>query len=313
MKSWTDIALKLLFLFSTVPFLVSEKIYDKYDFRLSHKVIDSLYASPKALGELDNRNINEASGLVSSHIHPFLLYTHNDSGGGPEIFMLDTLGSYQGSIHLEGVRNKDWEDIAIGPGKNPDLSYIYVGDIGDNNSNRSQIKIYRFPEPTVIKEELKVQPEEFTLKYPDGAQDAETLMVDPWSGDVFILSKRDTSNTLYRAPADQLEKGIVLLEKVIKLPITMAVGGDISGDGKQIAIKNYWMIYYWKRAAGESIREAFARKPIQLPYKPEPQGEAIGFSSDGDRFYTLSENRFRITPVLYQHLKINPSVAGLGE
>ncbi|MEX2591689.1 MAG: hypothetical protein WD426_02860 [Anditalea sp.] len=306
MKSFTDIALKLLFLFSTVPFLLSEKIYDKYDFRLSNKVIDSVFSGPQALGELDNRNINEASGLVSSHVHPFLLYTHNDSGGGPDIYMIDTLGSYKGRIQLEGVKNRDWEDIAIGPGKDPDLSYIYVGDIGDNNSNRDEIQLYRFPEPTVLKEETKVQPEQFTLIYPDGARDAETLMVDPQSGDVYLLSKRDTSNTLYRAPAAQLGKGKVLLEKVMKLPITMAVGGDISVDGKQIAIKNYWAIYYWARAEGESIPDALGKKPIQLPYKPEPQGEAIGFSPDGNRFYTLSENRFRITPVLYQYLKLLP-------
>lgn len=303
MKSFTEIALKLFFLFSIVPFLLSEKFYDKYDFRLSNKVVDSLFSGPHALGKLDNKEINEASGLVSSKIHPFLLYTHNDSGGAPVIFMIDTLGSYKGKIHLTGVRNRDWEDIAIGPGKNQD--YIYVGDIGDNESYRDEIQLYRFPEPTVLEEEIIVQPEKITLKYPGGPMDAETLMVDPWSGDVFILSKRDTSNTLFRAPADQLDKGEVLLEKIMKLPITVAVGGDISVDGKQIAIKNYWVIYYWKREEGESIPDAFKRKPQQLPYKPEPQGEAIGFSSDGSRFYTLSENKFRITPVLYQHLKLD--------
>ncbi len=84
----------------------------------------------------------------------------------------------------------------------------------------------------------------------------------------------------------------------------MAVGGDISSDGKQIAIKNYWVVYYWEREDGESIPDALSRKPVQLPYKPEPQGEAIGFSYSGDRYYTLSENRFRITPVLYQYVKI---------
>jgi hypothetical protein len=304
MKFYTDIALKLFFLFTTVPFLLSEKIYEKYEFRLTNKVIDSLFSAPQALGELDNHQINEASGLVASTIHPSLLYTHNDSGGDPLIYILDTLGSYKGRIHLEGIRNRDWEDIAIGPGKEPNSSYIYVGDIGDNNSARQKIQLYRFPEPSLLQEETKVQPEKFTLKYPDGARDAETLLVDPWSGDIFILTKRDTSNTLYRAPADQLEKGEVLLEKVIKLPITMAVAGDISVDGKQIAIKNYWVIYYWEREEGESIPDALSRKPVQLPYKPEPQGEAIGFSSNGNSFYTLSENRFRIKPVLYQYHKL---------
>ncbi len=288
-----------------MPFLLSEKMYDKFDLRLNKVVLDSLYSGAQTIGELENSNlINEASGIVASHVHPFLLYTHNDAGSDPYIYLIDTLGASLGKITLQGVKNKDWEDIAMGPGKDPNLSYVYVGDIGDNSAKREKVHIYRFPEPSVLNGEMLVKPEKFSLVYPDGARDAETLMVDPLSGDIFILSKRDASNVLYRAAADQLGKDEILLEKVMKLPITMAVGGDISSDGKQIAIKNYWVVYYWEREDGESIPDALSRKPVQLPYKPEPQGEAIGFSYSGDRYYTLSENRFRITPVLYQYVKI---------
>lgn len=301
MKFYIDTAFKLLFLLSTLPFLLSEKLYDKYDFRLSGNITDSLYSAPKGLGTLDNEHIDEASGLVASKVHPFLLYTHNDSGGEPEVYMIDTLGKYQGKVVLEGVRNHDWEDIAIGPSKEAELSYIYVGDIGDNNAKRDKVQVYRFPEPKELEREITVKPERINLTYPDGPRDAETLLVDPWNGDLLVLSKRDTSNTLYRATAEQLDAQEVVLEKVMKLPVTMAVGGDISADGKQILIKNYWAVYYWEREEGESLAEVFARKPVQLPYKPEPQGEAIGFSASGDRYYTLSESRFRIKPVLYQY------------
>lgn len=307
MKAYIDTAFKLLFLLSTLPFLLSEKLYDKYDFRLSGHITDSLYTAPQALGTLDNGDIDEASGLVASQVHPFLLYTHNDSGGEPEVYMIDTLGKYQGKIKLDGVRNQDWEDIAVGPGKEAGSTYIYVGDIGDNNAKRDKVQVYRFPEPAALQEDVTVQAERITLTYPGGPRDAETLMVDPWNGDLLILSKRDTSNTLYRATAEQLDAKEVVLEKVMKLPITMAVGGDISADGKHILIKNYWAVYYWEREEGESLTEVFARTPIQLPYKPEPQGEAIGFSASGDRYYTLSESRFRIKPVLYQYLNLRPA------
>src|SRR5690606_1615546 len=186
-------------------------------------------------------------------------------------------------------------------------SYIYVGDIGDNDGKRERIQVYRFPEPTKIQKALSIKPQKINLVYPDGPRDAETLIVDPWTGDLFVLSKRDTSNILYRAPAKALGKGEVKMEKIMKLPITMAVAGDISADGNQIVIKNYWFIYYWLREEGDTVPEALARKPLQLPYKPEPQGEAIAFSIKGDRFFTLSENRFRIKPVLYQYRKINSS------
>ena len=304
MRFYIDTAIKLLFLLSTMPFLLSEKLYDKFDFRLNGNITDSLYTAPHALGILDKDKIDEASGLVSSQTHPFLLYTHNDSGGDPDIYMIDTMGRYQGKIHLQGTTNKDWEDIAVGPGKDGELPYIYVGDIGDNKAKRDKVQVYRFPEPAQLQEEITVNPEKITLTYPDGPRDAETLLVDPWNGDLLVLSKRDTSNTLYRAAADQLAAGEVVLEKIMKLPVTMAVGGDISADGKQVLIKNYWAVYYWEREEGESLEEALKRKPVQLPYKPEPQGEAIGFSASGDRYYTLSESRFRIKPVLYQYLNL---------
>lgn len=304
MKFITETAIKLFFLFSTVPFLLSEKINEKFHIRITHTVVDSLYTGPHRMGELDRRDINESSGLAVSRLHPNLLYTHNDSGAGPEVLMIDTTGHYKGKITLEGAKNRDWEDLAIGPGKDPGTSYIYVGDIGDNDAKRDKLRVYRFPEPTVLRDEINVRAEQVTLVYPDGPRDAETLLVDPWSGDLLIVTKRDTSNVLYRATVAQMEEGNVVLERVMKLPITLSVGGDISADGKQIVIKNYWAIYYWQREEGESLGEVFAQRPVQLPYKPEPQGEAIGFSPSGDRFYTLSENRFRIRPVLYQYLKL---------
>lgn len=305
MKFYTDIALKLFFLFSTIPFLLSEKLYDRYEFRLN-SVTDTLFTGPQPLGELDNKAIDEASGIVASHRHTGFLYTHNDSGGDPEVFIIDTLGRYHGTIRLEGAVNKDWEDIAVGPGKDPNSTYIYLGDIGDNDAKRQKIQVYRFSEPSEIPVgEVRVEAQKLTLTYPDGPRDAETLMVDPWTGDLFILSKRDTSNTLYRVTVDQLDKAEAVLEKIMDIPVTMAVGGDISANGGQILIKNYWAVYYWERSDGQSVPEALSSKPFLLPYKPEPQGEAIGFSASGDRYYTLSEVRFGIKPVLYQYLKLN--------
>src|SRR5690554_4538034 len=147
MKFYTDIALKVFFLFSTIPFLLSEKLYDRYDFRLSH-VTDSLFTTPQPMGKLDNGAIDEASGIVASHRYPGFLYTHNDSGGDPEVFVIDTLGRHHATIRLQGAENRDWEDIAIGPGIDPQLTYVYVGDIGDNDAKRDKIQVYRFPEPS---------------------------------------------------------------------------------------------------------------------------------------------------------------------
>ena len=278
---------------------------EKFTIRLDPQVVDTLFSQPKAISQLENLQIDEASGLAFSWTNPNILYTHNDSGGDAVVYMLDTLGKDKGKIVLDGVSNRDWEDIAIGPGQAPNQSYVYVGEIGDNDAKYAGIRVFRFPEPTSWERRIHIKPETISLKYPDGAKDAETLMVDPISGDLFILSKRDSSNTLYTVTADKLwkETPSIILEKVMKLPITMSVAGDISKDGRQIVIKNYWVIYYWDRREGESVPEALSREPILLPYTPEPQGEAITFFPNGNGYYTLSEKRLRIEPVLYKYTK----------
>lgn len=253
-----------------------------------------------AIATLTDSRLDEISGLVCSRVLPGLMYVHNDSGGEAAVYILDSKGENVGKIEFLSTQNRDWEDIAVGPGADGQ-SYIYVGEIGDNNAAYGEIVIYRVPEPKDGVLTVQETPEKTTLKYPGGARDAESLMVDPLSGDIFILSKRDSLNTLYRLRADEFGKGEAQLEELIKLPFTSATAADISADGRQILVKNYLAIYYWKRNIGESVEQAMARKPIELPYSPEPQGEAIGFLPDGKAYYTLSEKRFGLNPVLYKY------------
>ncbi|MGY6743367.1 MAG: hypothetical protein ACXIUQ_11580 [Cecembia sp.] len=294
---------KTFMLFLALPFWISVKVPQAKILPVIPAYQDTLFSGPIAMGKIENRIIDEASGLVFSQKHPGLLYTHNDSGGDPVVFMIDTMGRHVGEIKLLGVENRDWEDIAIGPGPEKGRSYIYVGEIGDNNAKYDQIKLFRFPEPSVLEKELEVKPEILILNYPDGPRDAETLMVDPITEDIFILSKRDSVNILYRAPQTAFSQEEYVLEKVMDLPFTMSVAGDISADGSKIIIKNYFMVFYWERKEGESVPEALKRDPKILPYKPEPQGEAIAFDPNGKAYYTLSETRFNIHPVLYRYNK----------
>lgn len=294
---------KAYLIFISIPFWVSQKVPETKEFSFMPTYADTVFTAPKKAGDLKNKKIDEASGLAFSRTHLGIIYTHNDSGGEPLVYLIDTLGKDKGSIKLKGVRNRDWEDIAVGPGPDPKLNYIYVGEIGDNNAVYKSVKIYRFPEPKSLEENMEVEPEVLKLKYPDGPRDAETLMVDPISKDIFIVSKRDSVNILYRAPQSAFSKKDFELEKIMELPFTMSVAGDISVDGKQILIKNYFSVFYWERNEGETVPDALKRNPVLLPYKPEPQGEAIAFHPNGQSYFTLSEIRFKIKPVLYRYDK----------
>ena len=45
-----------------------------------------------------------------------ILWTHNDAGGENRIFAIDSNGISRGTYYLNGIENRDWEDIAVGPG-----------------------------------------------------------------------------------------------------------------------------------------------------------------------------------------------------
>ena len=263
---------------------------------------DSLYLAGIPVGEIPNRDLEEISGLAFSQKHPNLIYVHTDSGGEAAVYLLDTQGQGLGKISLLGAANRDWEDISVGPGPNGQ-SYVFVGEIGDNAGIHPEICIYRFPEPAKVQKTAQVKPEILRLTYPGGARDAETLMVDPQSGDIYIVSKRDEHNTLYWVSGSAFQQGRAVLKEVGKFEFTSAVAGDISADGSKILIKNYYGIFFWERRTGERLEDALRRSPKRLPYIPEPQGEAIGFNPDASAFYTLSEKRYNIIPTLYRFPK----------
>ena len=288
----------------SLPFLLISfsSFFPSFVSAQNEQKIDSVYHAGIPQSVIKNPVLEEISGLAFSQKHPNLIYVHTDSGGEAAVYLLDSLGKELGKIELEGAKNRDWEDIAVGPGPEG-KPFIFVAEIGDNAAIHGEICIFRFPEPASIVLESSVKPEVLRLTYPGGARDAETLMVDPISGDLFIVSKRDEKNTLYRVPQSAFSKGKVELEKLHSFDFTSAVAGDISRDGSRILIKNYFAIYFWERQSGESIAQALQRAPKRLPYVPEPQGEAIGFNPNGNSFFTISEKRFNINPTIYRFPK----------
>jgi hypothetical protein len=270
----------------------------------AQQIPDSVYLAGVPIGTIENPVLEEMSGLAFSKKHPNKFYTHTDSGGEVAVFVLDSEGNEIGKIRLEGVENRDWEDIAVGPGPGGN-SYVYVAEIGDNLGVHQSVQIFRFPEPGKLSGEISLKPEIHTYTYPAGAMDAESLFVDPISGDLFVVSKRDSKNTLFQLKSGDFGKEQVVAEELLKLPLTSATAADISQDGSKILIKNYFKVYYWERKKGESVADALSRTPKELPYVPEPQGEAVGFQPDGKAYYTISEKRFNILPVLYRYPEKN--------
>jgi hypothetical protein len=268
-----------------------------------------------ALAEIqDERTLDEISGLAASVKNPGCYWVHNDSGDEARIYLINTEGEIVCTVNIDTdyTDNRDWEDIAVGPGPVDGETYIYIGEIGDLNRGYSNKFIFRIVEPEVdtatLKQSLDVaRAEVSTIKYDyaDGSRDAEILLIDPLTKDLYIVTKREDHVQIYHLPypQDYSEEKIILTKSDVTLPFRMTNGGDISADGQEILIKNLDHVFYWKREEGESILDALARPSRKLPYKKEPQGEAIGWLRDGTGYLTVSEEKDNVTPVIYLYLR----------
>ncbi|MGH7454766.1 MAG: hypothetical protein ACRENG_25645, partial [bacterium] len=245
-------------------------------------------------GLIEYNRIKEASGIATSRQNPGVLWTHNDSGDKNRLYALDPKGRHLGVYTIAGVVARDWEDIAIGPGPVEGQHYLYIGDIGDNGREYEYKYIYRIPEPKVDSSQAPVDTtlfgaETISVFYPRVNYDAEAMMVDPLTKDIYILTKGDTSSHVFRAAYPQSLKRGTRLEQVATLRLGWVVGSDISPSGNEILVKTYTAIYCWARLSQKELWRTFDKAPALLPYILEPQGEAVGWKSDGMGYYTISE------------------------
>jgi hypothetical protein len=209
----------------------------------------------------------ELSGLVRSSSGGF--WAHNDSGDEPRIFELRRDGSVRREVAVGGAEHVDWEDIAI-RGRT-----LYIGDIGDNLAQRPEIAVYRMRETSTVAEKI-------TLRYPDGAHDAEALLVDPSDGTIVIVTK-DLGGSA-RVYSGRPLRHRATLELGLGQPIT---AGDASAG--TIVLRSYDRAFIWTRRAGEPIARALRRKPCVANLAAEGQGEALALSRDGRAFWTAPE------------------------
>lgn len=261
------------------------------------------FESGVSVGTLQSPLVNEASGIAASRRNQHVLWVHNDRGDSARVFAMNIAGTHLGIYYLSGADATDWEDMAIGPGPVDGVDYLYIGDIGDNSATRSSIRVYRVVEPVVDANQPPVTKtltgvHTITLRYPDGARDAETLMVDPLTKDIYVISKRESQSRLYRAAYPQSTSASVTMEYKCSLPWGWTTSGDISPNGSEVIVRGYSSASIWQREADAELWEAFANPQCKVALLYEPQGEAICFVKDfACGFFTVSENQYQ--PIYY--------------
>ena len=271
------------------------------------------YGDRQNWGELEYNPIDEASGIVASRKNENVFWVHNDSGDENRIYAFDNEGKHLGVYYLDGCSARDWEDMATGPGPVDGETYLYIGNIGDNDAEYNLKYIYRVIEPTVGSSQSPVTETIYgadiiTFQYPDGNRDAETLMVDPLTKDIYIISKREEPVNVYQLAYPQATTGTVTPQMMIDIDffpginnesIHRIVAGDISADGLEILVKSYQDVFYFSRNPNEDLWDVFNHDLATVPYTPEVQGEAIAWHPQGFGYFTTSEEKNNISAHLY--------------
>ena len=257
-------------------------------------------------GTVAGGRLKEISGIDVGVVNPSRYWVHNDSGDSARIFALSSSGATRAVYRLSGAKAVDWEDIAVGGGPAAGVSYVYVADIGDNALSRAEIVVYRVREPkvgtrygTFVLSGVAA----LRLRYPDGAHNAEALVVDPRTGALVIIEKSSAGGDarVYSAPAGLRAGSLTTLSLVGRLalpagPLNVVTAADLSADGTQLAVRTYTQVLLWNRGVGASLWAPFARPPCTGPTPMELQGEAVAFLANGRGYVTVSEGA---NPVLH--------------
>ena len=275
------------------------------------------FGNASTVGQLSRDNIREASGLVASPNHSNRYWLHNDSGDSARIYAMTRSGEDRGIVNLGGINARDFEDIGMGPGPNANKDYIYVADIGNNGHGRATLWIYRFVEPappgkgkSVTIPNDEIEKFEYTYQKPGEPtktwrRQAESLFVDPISGDVVIIEKQLTTvdgksdmGWVYQIKQSDLREGVLIKAKpkvAIRQRRSSSEGpmtaADISPNGKTIIAKNVHEAFAWKRGSSQTVYAALAAHPISACHPPGTSGEAVAFSSDGSEVLTVHERK----------------------
>jgi hypothetical protein len=246
---------------------------------------------------LEDKRIDECSGIAASRRNPGLLWTHNDSGDTARTFVLDRSGKTVAEVELQEAEARDWEDIAIAGTATE--SYVYVGDIGDNLRGRRDVVVYRFREPEIkpaaLQQHIGVTAESLTLTYPDGPHDAETLIATT-TGELILVTKDAAGSQIFKTPR-VFEGGTRQeLVQIGRIDLTqvpgadgLATGGDLSPDGKHVVVRTYFFAFEWTLPAVDAWQEVWKTTPRTWKLPHERQGEAICYSADGHNLFTSSE------------------------
>ena len=245
-------------------------------------------ASPDVMCEFTDTRLNEISGMAPSQVHPGVMWVHNDSGDEARLYALRLSDcAVVGELTLRDVSARDFEGLASGVDAQG-RPVLWVGDIGDNVDSWSDVSIYRIREPRNLGNR-SAQVQRYRFTYEDRPHNAETILADPNSQQLWIVTKQMASGSVYKLPK-KLKKGEVNIAKKVGPASGLITDGAVKPDGSGFVLRDYFDAqFYAGLPTGELAEE------IQLP--AQAQGEAIAWLPGEDALLIASEGDNRLLRV----------------
>ncbi|MGY2067423.1 hypothetical protein [Blastococcus sp. SYSU DS0619] len=242
--------------------------------------------APTVRCSITDPRLAELSGLVVVGEQMLAL---NDGGDQVAVYGLDG-GCAVVDVQTGPVDPYDPEDLAVGPD-----GAVWIADTGDNNTDRATVALHVLrPDGTTALHRLT---------YPDGAHDAEGLLMAP-DGTPYVVTKEVLgSSGVYRPSGPLVDGGTVAMEQVATVNVTltgtpggpvgragqlMITGGAVASDGNAVALRTYTDAYVWP-LTGSDIAGALGGEPTRVALPESPQGEAISFTTDSRALVVASE------------------------
>lgn len=219
----------------------------------------------------------ELSGLAPSQRHKGVLWAINDSGNDPVLYALDTTDCRIRGQHTLSSPNIDWEALASGY-TTEGAPVLWVGDIGDNQRTRRDVRILEVPEPDLGVTSGSARSHRFS--YPGGARDAEALMAARNGSRLYVIAKSATG-PMYRIP---IRKTKVQARRIAR---TVPFATDATLGLPGYAIRDYAAITRY-RSPIPGARLGRSNPPLLR------QSEAVAFNRSGKWLYTASEGDSRL-------------------
>ncbi len=239
--------------------------------------------------------LKETSGLAITPASK--LWSHNDSGNAPELYEISSGGSLLRTLYIDNAQNTDWEDLTT-----DDQGRIYIGDFGNNNNNRQDLKIYRIPNPDQLTTDT-VSPAVISFSFEDQKAfpppaseanfDCEAFF---WHDDSLFLFTKNRSNPfngycrMYRMPADTGTHVATLVDSFFTglglKEFYWISAADISADGKRMVLLGYDKLWLFHCYEGNDFLGGGVR---EMPLGRFTQKEAIAFLGEKELFITDEE------------------------